>query len=350
MNLPSNILDPLIATSVTRQYCLKYALKYTATKFTESSPHPPPARSTSLCILIAVAVGCASELWIPVIKHLYRLQRAPGSAVHISSVWVVDRPNHGDAAIMNRDTLYNHYSSSYPSAEYGAALKEFQESGLLSACELATLIAIGHSGGGAAFTLAVPPGAQPPYRLFILIDSPLVDRTEVIEALLRSVHERFRAAARKSARSWPSIESAMAYLKRFPPWNKFHAENLEIMAHTFFQPSADGDGVTPKTPIEQRVASFVDVDSVWTGSRRLVDMIHAPNAPHIYFMMATAQDVWPPPMAGDSVKKITELHAQGLGLTEIPGGHLAPHEKPESSAIAIMQILTYVLSKQAARL
>lgn len=41
------------------------------------------------------------------IKELYRLAAA-SKEVYIHSVWVVERPNHGDAAEMNEDVL-RHY-------------------------------------------------------------------------------------------------------------------------------------------------------------------------------------------------------------------------------------------------
>ena len=78
--------------------------------------------------------------------------------------------------------------------------------------------------------LAVPLDCQLPYRLFILLDPAFVDRTETIESMFRALHSQFRAASGKCPSSWPSVESAMAYLSRYPPWNKFDAENREIMA------------------------------------------------------------------------------------------------------------------------
>ena len=67
---------------------------------------------------------------------------------------------------------------------------------------------------------------------------------------------------------------------------------LNALRHSFFRTCIDGVDVTTKTPAEQRTASFCDGESAFTGSERLVDMIRAPEAPPVHFMMASAQDVW----------------------------------------------------------
>jgi hypothetical protein len=48
--------------------------------------------------------------WLPVIKQLYQLASDPSSAVHIQSAWVIERPNHGDAGLLNEKELKEHYS------------------------------------------------------------------------------------------------------------------------------------------------------------------------------------------------------------------------------------------------
>lgn len=51
------------------------------------------------------------ETWIPVIKHLYRLTSDSSSRVTIHSAWVLERPNHGAAALLNEEILKKHYSA-----------------------------------------------------------------------------------------------------------------------------------------------------------------------------------------------------------------------------------------------
>lgn len=116
------------------------------------------------------------ETWIPVIRHLYRLTSEAGSRVTINSAWVLERPNHGAAALLNEEILKEHYSvicaflaqrllspipsvhleSSYglfltvavPSRQYATMIQNFLHSDVLSARERSNLIGIGHSGGG----------------------------------------------------------------------------------------------------------------------------------------------------------------------------------------------------------
>ena len=45
-------------------------------------------------------------------KELYRLSSQPQSRVFIESMWAIERPNHGDAGVVNEKMLKEHYSIS----------------------------------------------------------------------------------------------------------------------------------------------------------------------------------------------------------------------------------------------
>ena len=66
----------------------------------------------------------------------------------------------------------------------------------------------------------------------------------------------------------------------------------DVSQLTFFRPTDDGAGVTTKTPLDQRIASFVDVEGAFVGSERLVESLRMPGAPPIHIVVATIQDLW----------------------------------------------------------
>ncbi|KAA1478458.1 hypothetical protein DENSPDRAFT_845602 [Dentipellis sp. KUC8613] len=59
----------------------------------------------TFALLVTSGVGLTSDLWTPVVQRLLALQAQPESPFRIASVWAVDRPTHGDAAVMNADVL-----------------------------------------------------------------------------------------------------------------------------------------------------------------------------------------------------------------------------------------------------
>lgn len=51
-----------------------------------------------------------TETWIPVVQRLYRLQARKQSTIHIEAIWAINSPNQGQGAILNEQTLRDHYS------------------------------------------------------------------------------------------------------------------------------------------------------------------------------------------------------------------------------------------------
>lgn len=61
------------------------------------------------CHSLTQCLYTEKEAWLPVIKRLYKLASQANSRVYIHSVWVIERPNHGDAALLNEVQLREHY-------------------------------------------------------------------------------------------------------------------------------------------------------------------------------------------------------------------------------------------------
>ncbi|KAI0311931.1 hypothetical protein OF83DRAFT_1148653 [Amylostereum chailletii] len=337
MSLSAEILYPLAASSVTREYCLKHPLKYFATRYSQKSSPSRARDATPICVLVGTAVGCTSHLWIPVIKHLYRMQEQQDSPIHILSIWVVDRPNHGDAAVLNAETIDKHYHDFFPSAEYGAAMSDLVHSGLLSAQETDSLVALGHSGGGASIMDSIPLHANGPYKLIIMMEPVYVPEDPKIAAAFSKVGALVASANAKEATSWPSVDIALEYIKKRMPWRVFDAENLRILAETAFRPLPADDGVATKTPSTQRTASFVDIRSAYIGTERVINML--PDVP-FHAIVGSVHDLWPEVMNKAIAAKLEGMQKIGLGLTTVDAGHYLAHEKPEASAVAIFGALS----------
>ncbi|KAI0319548.1 hypothetical protein OF83DRAFT_772059 [Amylostereum chailletii] len=339
MSVSTEILHPLVASSVTREYRLKHPLKYIATKFSQKTPSSRAQKATPICVLIATGIGCTSHLWIPVIKHLYSMHEQQDTHIHILSIWVVDRPNHGDAAVLNVQILDEYYRDFFPSAEYGAAIFDFVNSGLLSAEEKGSLVALGHSGGGAGIIDSIPLNTDGPYKLIIMMEPVYIEEDPETIAVFDRFSSFVAAANAKEATSWPSIKLAMESTRKRMPWRAFDAENLRILAETLFRPLADG-GVAAKTPSRQRTVSLLDIWSAYVGTRRVIDML--PNVP-FHAIVGSVYDLWPEHMNNAITTKTEEMQKMGLGVTTVRGaGHYLPHEKPEASAIAIFGALSRI--------
>lgn len=340
MPVSAQILHPLTASSVTLEYSLKKPLKYIATRFSYPCDPASHSNAVSVSILVAVGVGYSSELWVPVIKHLYRLQARPGSPIHIRSVWVVDRPNHGDAAQLNEQTLKEHHSQSFDVAAYGAAIAAFIASGTLSKEERANLVALGHSGGTGSMVMSLPERTKIPYSSLILVEPPFVDPAAY--PIFQELERRVRTFNSKRPTSWDSVDQAMRFMSTHPPWQTFDQENLRIICETFFCPVKGQEGrVTTKTPVEQQTASFVDIKGAFVASERLIKVLH--DVP-THVINGARHDLWPKAMYDMISAKTDEYRSALASVTTIEGtGHYVPHEKPEEFADVVFAALGHGL-------
>jgi hypothetical protein len=117
-------LGGLKCASFVKSYCLQHPLKYVATRYSIRTITRSSFRiGVTLIILPGVSLSKLNDLvdlsqtdhtadaetWIPVIKHLYDLAEQPDSPLMICSAWVIERPNHGEAALLNKQMLAEHY-------------------------------------------------------------------------------------------------------------------------------------------------------------------------------------------------------------------------------------------------
>lgn len=72
------------------------------------------AQDEALTLVCTHGVGFHKEHWEPTIQHLLELDAGSASSAQrrkVREVWSIDAPNHGDAAVLNEETLKWGYTS-----------------------------------------------------------------------------------------------------------------------------------------------------------------------------------------------------------------------------------------------
>ncbi|KAF4586361.1 hypothetical protein EYR38_010637 [Pleurotus pulmonarius] len=233
------------------------------------------------------------ETAIPIIKELYRLT-TDSKEVHIHSAWVVERPNHGDAAELNEDVLKHYVGNSFPGRIPGAAIRAFLGSHILQPNDRENLVGVAHSGGGGSLINALGPSKRHlPLCKLILVESPHIEHA-AWGPLLQLYDFVKRSNSRRPTR-WASKEDAMKWFKTHIPWKNFHPDVLQIISErhaqeTYFRPDPEHTGmVTTKTPVEQETACFLDDG---TNLNELPYLRSIMDVLPTHIVLGDAMDIW----------------------------------------------------------
>ncbi|KAJ7590094.1 Alpha/beta hydrolase fold-1 [Mycena floridula] len=319
------------ATSKCSLICI--VKRYTPTFISESS-------NKGLSILIAFpGIGFTSDLWLPVIEHLCTLQNQPGCPIRIMSVWIMDRPNHGDAAVLNEEALNKFHSDSFLSQDYIAAIDTFLSLDLLSQPERENLVGLSHSSGAGPLLGALSLSGKLPFCSLVLIESPFLSG-RVYSLHVASV--KYFLAHAKQPESWGSLEEAMHYMRANFPWGNFDEANMEIIAKTFFtpiDPYAKSGPVKTKTPFKQQMVVWKDTDGAYAASDRFKLLMHRLPC-HLIQGARHDPGIWPEAIFNDILMHIEETRPYLASVTTIQGvGHCLPHENPNATAATIIKAL-----------
>lgn len=346
MSVVAELLQPLTMVRYILDHRLSgFPLQVVAKKYTDPANSVASSDPSAMTILLAAGIGMTTELWIPMVKELYRLD-TKGSGVKIRSVWAVDCPNHGEACVLNEDVLKEKYAEQFTLHEYGKAITLFLSTGLLDPLEKSTLVAVGHSGGTAALIACAT--ANSDHQLFktlMLVEPPWLDR---------SVKPMFEMATtfigKRKSRTWGSVDEAMKYLVTRKPYKTFHPDVVRVMAGTHFR-SVNVDGQTRialKTSTEQVMATWKATDDAFNASEMIEPLLPKMRV-HVIF--GSRHDMWPKPVH-EVLQKCVEAHRSQLASisTVNDTGHHVPQEKPQELAAAIIHILQHDRPSPAARL
>ncbi|KAJ7216463.1 hypothetical protein GGX14DRAFT_391286 [Mycena pura] len=316
-----SLATPLLSSSTTFTFVYDRPLKCIATRYyTLELEKKSGRRNRGLTLLFAGGIGLSmwnysffpshdQETWQPVIQEIFRLSSLPTSAVHVHSAWVIERPNHGDAALLNAGILKEHYTELFRNWQYATAVKTFLVSELLSPVEKSNIVGIGFSGGGGALCvvhfntivlhtkrarvlchelLNKEGKSAVAIRMLILLESPHVGPEAFSH--FKVLYPFLRKANMRRPKHWKSIEDAMSWFSRHPPWNSFHPAILQIISDTYFVPDPSHPGhITTKTTAEQETAAFVDDGNVFQTLPYLRTVLH--TLP-VHLVLGSMRDFW----------------------------------------------------------
>ncbi|TFK46441.1 hypothetical protein OE88DRAFT_1667845 [Heliocybe sulcata] len=329
---------PATPKSVEFTYSFDRPLRSIATCYISESCAPIKCSGIpTYTLLFAGGISLNQETWVPVIKHLYRIAADPEVNFDILSIWVIERPNHGDSALLNKRILDNHYSEVFPGVQYATCIQHFLCSNILSPRERESLIAVGHSSGaGCLFRAMYPAMNHFPFKAVVAVECPHcgTEAEEWFQLLYKNV---IRSSARRP-RDWASKEDAMEWMKTHLPWSTFHPDVLAIIEETYFITAPDKPGrIAPKTSVEQEQACFVH-DGIYKMGVPYIRQILSRIPVHV--ISGSVEDIWPRQMYRIVEKNLKEDRDAFASVVTIQGAsHYVPVQKPQELATEIARIL-----------
>ncbi|KAF7354671.1 Alpha/beta-hydrolase [Mycena sanguinolenta] len=340
------LLYPLTIESTAQfTYCLDRPLQCIATKYTYSAQVQRGfvSESTSSCTLVfASGISLLQDTWIALMKELFLILSASPSGVKVNSIWVIERPNHGNAALLNAQVLKEHYSVRFPSLQYASAIHTFLTSCILSPSERECLMGIGHSGGGGSLIQALEyslrSGHKIPLRTLVLLESPLIG-PEAWPFFNDELYPNVVKSNSRRTSRWASKLAAMAWFRSHFPWKTFHPDVLRIIEDTYFIPDTDGKPgwITTKTTLEQETACFVD-DGTQLQAYPFLQTILDVLPTHV--VSGSLRDIWPAGLYDLNDEIMNSVRSRLASVTVVEGvGHYLPVVKPRETAVAIVKII-----------
>ncbi|KAF8996505.1 hypothetical protein BDQ17DRAFT_1249732 [Cyathus striatus] len=316
MPLAKGTLYPLASSSVELTYRYDRSLKYIATRYTFSSNGIHPSTEPAFCLLFTGGISLNQETWVPVMKFLYDLISRQINTVSIQSAWTIERPNHGDASVLNEQALKEHYTTCFPACQYAGAIRAFLASDCLTSQERSNIIAVAHSGGGGSMIQSLDPETtELPIKGLILLESPYCGPPA--EPYFTAVHKAVRTSNQRRINSWSTVDEAIDWMKAHLPWKNFHPDVLQIISETYFRPDPkDPSRVITKTLPEQETASFKNDGNTLNALPQLRSILHLLPT---HLIVGSIHDIWPSPLYHLTDENIEEDRKR-LASVKIIGG------------------------------
>ncbi|EGO03375.1 hypothetical protein SERLA73DRAFT_174842 [Serpula lacrymans var. lacrymans S7.3] len=296
--------------------------------------------SEEVVLLFAHCVSTHKETWEPTIEHFLDIQTRSVNRNVVKEAWVVDAPNHGQAAVVNEHALLDR-PQGVSSYDWARAFHVLFESEHLRG---AKVIGVGHSGGSWAITLATVgyPLHQLPYIAIILIEAGMMTR-EMYETALQNptMFKKIKAATMKRKDIWPSRDAARQWFSLRLPWKRWDTQVLQLLVDeglrelpTLSYPD-QSNGFTLKLTREQDTASY---DYQQHGSDCLDRLSELCPIIPVHCILGTEVDAVP-----EEANRCAYDESKGRRVasnTRIQGaGHLVVQEKPFELALAMWKAL-----------
>ncbi|KAJ7224751.1 Alpha/beta hydrolase fold-1 [Mycena rebaudengoi] len=253
-------MPPLASQSYVFDPRPNYPLLITAKRYWKPSS-PYLNASDALTLVFAHATGFHKEHYEPTIQDLYNLIAEDASSPKIREVWSIDCPNHGDAAVLNEETLRWGYEPIFGWQEYGRALHLFL-SGLGTGVDVdfstRRLVLLGQSMGAVCQLLALTHQPQLEPECLILIEIMAMSKSAA------PAMKKFLAGGSANRRDmWASREEAYKLFKSRPAWKVWDDRVLRLYVEYGLRPLPpreypDEEGVTLKCTRLQETATYSD--------------------------------------------------------------------------------------------
>ncbi|KAJ7594117.1 Alpha/beta hydrolase fold-1 [Mycena floridula] len=326
----------------------EYPLVTTAKRYWDASS-PAYNDPDALTLIFAHGTGYHKEQWEPTIEELYNLLGQ--GALKIKEVWSLDAPNHGDAAIANEKTLQYGYEPIFGWEEYARSIFAFL-TGLGTGIDVdfskRRLVAVGHSMGANALTLALTYGPTLKYEALVLVE--LMSLSPKFGAKTSETLEKGGMARRDI---WASKEEAYQLLKARRAFKVWDDRVLRIFTETGLRdlPTLEypeGQGVTLKCTKKQETACYRDRLGPF-GPLRVIGTF-AKRMP-VHMLYGEINDYLPQAVKDDVVENDVGGIQNLASFRRIPAaGHLAPQMNPRGVAQGIYEALSQPSNTQGAKL
>jgi len=243
----------------------KYPLLVTAKRYRGGGDDACPSESNSnaLTLVFAHGTGFHKEQWEPTIEELSSILADRGG-IAVREFWSIDCPNHGDAGVLNEETLKWGYENVFSWTQYTHALQLLlsgQGTGLPTDFKSHNLVGIGHSMGAVSLIDSLmAPMPTPVWRSLILVEPMIVppsDRTKAISDVL----ERGALTRRDIWASKDEAYNVLKERKRFKVWDPrvlriFCEHGLRDLPSAVYPDKKEG--VTLKCSKLQEAATYRD--------------------------------------------------------------------------------------------
>ncbi|KAF8075722.1 Alpha/beta hydrolase fold-1 [Lyophyllum atratum] len=319
----------------------------TIKRYTRTSGNGPSPNEPSAILLLGHGTGFPKETWEPTIEDLFALDDSQATttidgALRVREAWALDCQNHGEAAVVNAETLVKN-PDGINIYDYADAFASLYKSGLMGTLDpnLHKVILVGHSAGTVGVALATSyfnPPSMIPFSGIILVDPPIFSVSAQDQQT--EIYKLVAAMTPLRRDIWASREAAAKWLRARPPCASWDQRVFDIYVKYALQPLPtpyypDKQGVTLTTHRSGENIAFTGTKFAYHALYRLNQIC---DSVPIHLIFGAENDMFSREEQ-DSI--IDAKNGRNFAsVTRISGvGHLVVEEAPLKLARSIFAIL-----------
>ncbi|KAF9467147.1 Alpha/Beta hydrolase protein [Collybia nuda] len=310
--------------------------------------------STGLTLFFAHANGFPKEIWEPTLYHLLHSNEEP----LIDEVWTWESVQHGDACLVNAESLSGIFDWTDNTRDILNFLLHFLPSS--SAIPLLpthlqrvspnetedrkfrgfqhrTFVAVGHSYGGCTSTLAAL--THPVLFSSLVLIDPVIVKPKTNISVESAAAAQLVLGALMRRDSWPSQDEALQILSKSPFFGAWDPDVLKIYIQCGTYPSTNSKGepnIKLKMPGIQEAIVFSETHTEYEVFHRLPELNKRIKLKWIMPGRPGAGEFGPP----GSTQERVWVRPENSSNVRIPNaGHLIPQEEPKVLAREIRDFL-----------